>query len=611
MARRSVLLLVTALLVVAGPVRAEASSDHVRAAHGTDDWTTVDRVVTVMTGPDDDIPTDLDTRLYVPDSATRRHPQPAVLMTHGFGLDKTSNEVVSTARFLAAHGYVVLTFTSSGFGESGGCITLQSADFDVKSAQQLIDKVLEPRADVRHDDRGAVVGTIGGSNGGGIQLPLAAADDRVRTSIVGRTWNNLAYSLDPNNRVVPGDPTGFSHTLNVQGVFKQQWTSLFYASGNSQPANGKGGCPEAKTASGDPTEIAGAASCPGYYLALCATYERLTSTGDSDADGRRLIRRASASTFLARVDVPVLLVQGQSDTLFNLNDAAATFTELRRRHVPVGMIWNSGGHGGYTSQPGECEAYDGVLRSVRRMDHCYLSLRALGWMDHWLRGTSGGRGPAFTWYRDWVTYGGHGADDEQYGRSDSFPLRHRSTTFTLSGTDALVRSGAAAQDGSVSFVNPSGGSPAAYTETSNFTGPDAEPSSGDVPPSEVEGQFAAFTTAPLARRLTAVGVPSARLRITNTNGQDMVFFAKVYDVAPDGGTTLIHRLIAPVRVPAAAVGDPVRIKLAGFAHRFRNGHSIRLVLCSTDQTSYNAKVADVLTVQTGQGSTFTVPGRLG
>jgi ABC-2 type transport system ATP-binding protein len=244
------------------------------------------------------------------------------------------------------------------------------------------------------------------------------------------------------------------------------------------------------------------------------------------------------------------------------------------------------------------------------MDHCYLSLRALGWLDHWLRGAAGGRGPAFTWYRDWVAYGGHGAADEQYGRSDSFPLRGRSTTFTLSGSDALVRSGATAEDGSVSFVNPSGGSPAAYTETSNFTGPDAEPSSGDVPPTEVEGQFAAFTTAPLARRLTAVGVPSARLRITNTNGQDMVFFAKVYDVAPDDSTTLIHRLIAPVRVPADAVGDPVRIKLAGFAHRFAKGHSIRLVLCSTDQTSYNAKVADVLTVETGSGSTFMLPGVL-
>ena len=65
-----------------------------------------------------------------------------------------------------------------------------------------------------------------------------------------------------------------------------------------------------------------------------------------------------------------------------------------------------------------------------------------------------------------------------------------------------------------------------------------------------------------------------------------------------------------MRVPAAAVGQPVDIKLAGFAHRFAAGHRVRVVLCSTNKTSYNSKVADVLTVATGPGSTFTLPGRL-
>jgi len=586
----------------------QGASDHVRSAHGTDKWRTIEKVVQVTTGPADDIALGLDTKLYVPERATRRNPQPAILMTHGFGLTKDSAEVVSTARFFAAHGYVVLTYTSSGFGASGGCVTLQSADYDVKSARQLINKVLEPRPDVLHDRRGVVVGTIGGSYGGGVQLPLAAADQRVRTSVVGRTWNNLIYSLDPNNRVVPGDETGLTHGLNKQGVFKQEWTSLFYASGNTQPAMGNGGCPEAKTAAGDPEEVAGAAGCPGYYLALCRTYTLLTSTGDSDQQARDLVARASAATFLKKVDVPVLLVQGQSDTLFNLNDASATYLALKRRQVPVGMIWNSGGHGGYTSQPGECEAYDGTNRSVKEMDRCYLSLRSLGWMNHWLRGSAGGRGPEFAYYRDWITYDGHGPNDEQYGVSSRFVLGRRSTTFTLSGSDALAAPGASATPGTAIMVNPIGGGPAAYTETSNFTGPDASPSLGGVPPQEVPGQFAAFTSAPFTSPVDAVGIPSARLKISNANGQDMVFFAKVYDVAKGGAATLIHRLIAPVRVPASAVGQPVRIRLAGFAHRFARGHRVRLVLCTTDRTSYNAKVADVLTVVTGPGSTFTLPG---
>lgn len=600
-----------ARMVSSTPLRAtQPASDHVAIARGKHRWRTKERLVPVRTGASGEVRISLDTTLYVPGNASARHPQPAIVMTHGFGLTKDSAEVVSTARFFAAHGYVVLTYSSSGFGASGGCVTLQSTDYDVKSARQLIDKLLEPRRDVLHDRRGVVVGTIGGSYGGGIQLPLAAKDRRVRTSVVGRTWNDLRYSLDPNNRVVPGDRTGLQHGRNVQGVFKREWTTLFYALGNTQPAMDGGGCPEAKIATGDPVEIAAAPSCPGYYLPLCRTYTSLNTTGDADAASRRLIARASASTYLTKVNVPVLLVQGQSDTLFNLNDATATYLALRRRGVPVGMIWNSGGHGGYLSQPGECEAYDGTNRSVRQMDRCYLSLRSLRWMDHWLRGKPRGQGPAFTYYRDWVRYTGGGPNDEQYGAARSFPGARQSTRFTLSGSNQMVAPGGMPVTGSASFVNPPGGEPAAYTETSNFTGPDSSPSLAGIAPSEVPGQFAAFTSAPFARAVDAVGIPSARLRIRNTNGQDMVFFAKAYDVAPSGAATLIHRLIAPVRVPAGAVGAPVRIKLAGFAHRFRAGHRVRLVLCSTDQTSYNAPLADVLTIITGPGSTFTLPGRL-
>jgi ABC-2 type transport system ATP-binding protein len=107
--------------------------------------------------------------------------------------------------------------------------------------------------------------------------------------------------------------------------------------------------------------------------------------------------------------------------------------------------------------------------------------------------------------------------------------------------------------------------------------------------------------------VVSVGVPSATLRLSHVNGQDLVLFAKVFDVAQDGTATLIKRLIAPVRVPAAAVSKPVHIQLLGFVHRFAKGHAVRLVLAATDQTSYNATVADQITVTTGAGSTFSLP----
>jgi ABC-2 type transport system ATP-binding protein len=205
-----------------------------------------------------------------------------------------------------------------------------------------------------------------------------------------------------------------------------------------------------------------------------------------------------------------------------------------------------------------------------------------------------------------VPYGGKGANDEQYGDAPAFPIAD-TTTFTLSGSDALVTSGAAA--GSASFANAPGGVPPAYTETSNFTGPQSSPKN-PLPPSEQPGQNVSFTSKPFATDLISVGIPSARLRLSHAAPTDLVFFGKVYDVAADGTATLIHRLIAPVRVPAADVGKPVDIKLLGFAHRFAKGHAVRLTLAATDATSYNNKVPDQITVTTGAGSTFTLPGVL-
>src|SRR4051812_46808090 len=613
--------LVTLVALVAAPLLAVAIpsyADTVTPQRGTHSFTTKDAVIDVVDGPTNAHQASIDTRLYLPDNATAGTPQPAILMTHGFGLTKLAGEVVSSATFLARHGYVVLTYTAQGFGSSSGCVTLQSRTYDVKDAQQLITKVLDPLPVVKHDANGSVVGMVGGSYGGGIQANVAENDARIHAISPGRTWNNLQYSLDPNNYVVPGDPTGFTHELNSQGVFKQEWTTLFFASGNANPVGGAppgippqpaGGCLQDKLTSADPTTIAGV-PCTGFYTDVCRTYATITASGDaSDAD-RALLDDAAATTQIDKLRVPVLLVQGQADTLFNENDAAATYTALRRNGVPVKMIWNSGGHGGYDSLPGECDVYGRGTGGAdyTGLDDCYLSLRTLAFLDDALKGIPD-RSPGFTFFRDWVPYGGKGADDEQYGDAPAFPVAG-STTFTLSGSDRLARSGEVVSSaGSASFVNPPGGLPPAYTETSNFTGPQSSPQN-PLPPTEQPGQHVDFTSPPFGTDVVSVGIPSAHLRLSHAAPTDLVFFGKVYDVAPDGTATLIHRLIAPVRVPADKVGQPVDIKLVGFAHRFAKGHAVRLTLAATDATSYNSKVPDSITVTTGAGSTFTMPGVL-
>ena len=601
--RPTLLLLAPVVGLVLATTGVPAYADVVAPSPGTHTFKTFDALVPVVDGPDGTHKAMVDTTLYVPSGNAT--PQPAILQTNGFGLSKSAAEIVSQATFLARHGYVVLAYTAQGFGKSSGCVTLQSRTYDVKDAQQLITQVLGPRADVLHDSHGPVVGMVGGSYGGGIQANVAENDPRIHAIAPGRTWNTLQYSLDPNNRVVPGDPTGFSHERNTQGVFKFEWTSLFFASGNMNPASGAGSCPQDKAASGDPTKVAGLA-CPGFFLEVCQTYGRISANGDATEQDKALLADSSATTQLDKLTVPTLLVQGQSDTLFNENDAVSTYLSLRQRGVPVQMIWNSGGHGGYDSLPGECEVYGSGTGGAdfRGLDDCYLTLRTLHFLDHYLRGTPD-PSPGFTYFRDWIPYAGSGADDEQYGQAAQFPAGP-ATTYRLSGTSALTTG--AATPGTATFLNPPGGTPSAYTETSNFTGPQSSPRV-PLPPTEQPGQHVDFTTLPFGGDLVSVGVPSAHLLLSHASAKDLIFFGKVYDVDAAGTATLIHRLIAPVRVPAAEVGQPVDLKLLGFAHRFAKGHSARLTLAATDATSYNAKVPDVITVPSA-GSTFTLPGQV-
>src|SRR3954469_7885155 len=78
-------------------------------------------------------PVRLDTSLYLPAST----PAPAVLLSHGFGGDKSG--VAGKARTLADDGFVVLTYSARGFGKSGGLIHFDSPDYEVKDASRLVD----------------------------------------------------------------------------------------------------------------------------------------------------------------------------------------------------------------------------------------------------------------------------------------------------------------------------------------------------------------------------------------------------------------------------------------------------------------------------------------
>src|SRR3954465_2149956 len=96
--------------------------------------TTIDQRIAVVDGPKNDQHIGLDTTFFTPAHAGRA---PAVLLAHGFGESKDSTR--AEAEDLARRGYAVLTWSARGFGQSGGEITLDSPDYDVKDVRQLVD----------------------------------------------------------------------------------------------------------------------------------------------------------------------------------------------------------------------------------------------------------------------------------------------------------------------------------------------------------------------------------------------------------------------------------------------------------------------------------------
>src|SRR4051812_25677510 len=203
----------------------------------------------VTVGPNNDQSCDVVGDLYKPDSASATNPVPAILTTNGFGGSK--NDQAGIAQVAASNGYAVLSYSGLGFGGSGCKIELDDRDWDGKAGSQLISYLggakniaftdtdyndpapvvdFVTRDSIAHDGRAHAndprVGMIGGSYGGQVQFAVAGIDPRLDTIIPIITWNDLSYSLAPNNT-----SAARGVTYSTPGTEKQQWTSLFFGLG--------------------------------------------------------------------------------------------------------------------------------------------------------------------------------------------------------------------------------------------------------------------------------------------------------------------------------------------------------------------------------------------
>ncbi len=80
-------------------------------------------------------------------------------------------------------------------------------------------------------------------------------------------------------------------------------------------------------------------------------YERVAVSGTPDADARALLEARSPSAVAGRIDVPALIVQGRSDSLFPLAHADAMARAIAANGAPVAVDWAAGGHDGGDQRP--------------------------------------------------------------------------------------------------------------------------------------------------------------------------------------------------------------------------------------------------------------------
>jgi len=533
--------------------------------------------------------------LYKPNFADATHRVPAILTTNGFGGSKDDQAGLGAA--FASHGYAVLSYSGLGFGGSSCRIFLDDRDHDGASAAQLVDylggekrigfvdKSPDPPGPVTLGDKYDInfvqldhtgkkydprVGMVGGSYGGEIQYAATAASNgRIDAIVPVITWNNLAYSLAPNNTSFT---TGVNYT--TPGVHKKEWTSLFFADGIAAGTQFFAEDPPSRSV--DPTSMF--PTCVNFASAACSAKAHLDATGYPDTGALDLTRAASVTSYLDKITIPTLLMQGQADTLFNLQESVATYEALRKQGTMVGLVWQSWGHSQSTPAAGEYNA-DAPLGT-------YQGDLVKGWFDHYLKGLGGDPQVGFRYFRDWAYRGAtpRARANAAYATAPTYPVGTPVPLYLSGGnapgtTATLTPTRARSTSGTYSFIAPV--NPASYSETSGVQ--DKSPVQS---PFDTAGTVATYTTAPLSKPADVVGIPTLDVKIASPGtvsadpATELVVFAKIYDLAPGGGQTLIHGLVSPVRL--SSVGDRVHITMPGIVHRFDAGHSLQLVIAGSD-----------------------------
>ncbi len=467
-------------------------------------------------------PVSLDANLYLPEQV----PAPAIVIAHGFGGDK--NGASSQAEKLTDAGFVVLTYSARGFGESTGLISVNSPEFEVADARALID-FLSTRSEVTLDSDGDPrVGFTGGSYGGALSLMVAGYDNRVDALASDITWNDLETSLF-------GQSVSGSDQL---GAYKDLWTGFFFSVGLTNP-------------DGSVTE------CGRFSPDWCKAYTESAATASVTPASAALMRASSPITITDKITVPALISGGQADSLFPLAQTNANAQQIlaANPNTQVSVVWHGMGH-------------DGGINERDRLESIITQ-----WFSKYLLDSDTPVASDFE-----VTLPS-GAISTQNTRPDALVLTGSNYPGLFGSETALTAIAGPPQK----ILSPAGASPAPITSLPGIGGAIAG-NLGSLVGSAFPGQSAYFQTQPLESATQIIG--SSRVELSFSSPAvitDAVFFASLQIVAANGRATIPQGLVAPIRFDQLGpTPTTVTIDLPTIALSANAGDSLRLVVSTTD-----------------------------
>jgi ABC-2 type transport system ATP-binding protein len=549
------------LLATAGPAR--AADDAPVPVH------TVPVSIKVSQPTDAGDPVALDGGVTIPESGC---PCPGVIINHGFlGSWKDSGNV---ANELASHGYVVLRYSSRGFGQTPGEVDL----IGPKERQDLLDAV-HWLNDPQNPVVGGLVehnriGQFGGSYGGGHAWALAmSGDPAVRTVIPTATWSDFYQALMPND------------------VQLQAYTAGFYATG-LQPV-----------AAAQNSEL----STTNNYSTNLHRWIVEANTGVNVDDMKAGLDARSVAGNYGKVKIPVFIIQGTNDGLFSANQAIDAYQALTKQGNETRLYLGGIGH-----PPSES--------SLDSPEARHVETEVLDWLDRWLKNDHNGIDRAAPIEVSHASYF-HNKWDGTTRSAKTYPFGpatrlHLCTTGPRGGTLSPTPCPDAPPAGAVNGYAGRGTTEepvtSEYMEDFNEQSPVPFPDLRDAPPALT------YESAPAPAGLDLVGVPKLRLQVAaasslpaGVRGGAAAFQLdpKFYDVAPDGKATLITRGAYSEPLDATALADPrhtATFDAYGLSYELPAGHRLRLIL-TTEDAPYLRPTVNPFAVALFAGSTVDLP----